>query len=149
MEAGNRGAKAGGANPGGPLSVGLNIRLPREQAANPYQDVSLEFHYFFVRKMVFVKYAIGFVIFPGGFGTMDELFNALTLVQTGAVADFPVVLFGRDYWEGLVAWLRETMLAQGCIAREDLDLFRLTNEPREVVEWILGYDIVQDYLAGS
>jgi uncharacterized protein (TIGR00730 family) len=129
--------------------VGLNIRLPREQAANPYQDVSLEFHYFFVRKMVFVKYAIGFVIFPGGFGTMDELFNALTLVQTGAVADFPVVLFGRDYWEGLVAWLRETMLGHGCIAREDLDLFRLTDEPREVVEWILGCDIVQDYLSGS
>jgi|YNPNPStandDraft_1061719.scaffolds.fasta_scaffold06866_3 uncharacterized protein (TIGR00730 family) len=149
MEAGNKGAKAGGANPAGPLSVGLNIRLPQEQVANPYQDVSVEFHYFFVRKMIFVKYATAFVIFPGGFGTMDELFNALTLVQTEAIDDFPIVLFGRRYWGPLIQWLRDTMLAEGCIARRDLELFHLTDTPEEVVEWILQNPIVQNYLSGE
>lgn len=149
MEAGNKGAKAGGAGPGGPLSVGLNIQLPQEQAANPYQDINVEFHYFFVRKMIFVKYATGFVIFPGGFGTMDELFNALTLVQTEAIADFPVVLFGCRYWEPLVHWLRDTMLAEGCIAPKDLELFSLTDEPAQVVDWILQNPIVQGYLSGA
>lgn len=149
MEAGNRGAKAGGAGPAGPLSVGLNIRLPQEQAANPYQDVSVEFHYFFVRKMMFVKYATGFVIFPGGFGTLDELFNALTLVQTEAIDDFPIVLFGRRYWEPLIHWLRETMLAEGCIAPQDLDMFSLTDEPEEVVKWLLQSPVIQKYLSGK
>jgi len=117
MEAGNKGAHEGGA-----LSVGLNVELPFEQGVNPYVDQALEFRYFFVRKTMFVKYAQGFVIFPGGFGTMDELFEALTLIQTGKVRNFPVVLFDSGYWQGLVDWLRQTMLAQGKISPADLAL---------------------------
>ncbi len=124
MEAGNRGARQAGAP-----SVGLNIELPFEQGSNPYVDLPLEFRYFFVRKMMFVKYAQGFVIFPGGFGTMDELFEALTLIQTGKVRNFPVVLFDSAYWQGLVDWLRQTMLAQGKISAGDLDLITVTDSP--------------------
>jgi hypothetical protein len=132
MGAGNQGAyEAGG------KSVGLNIDLPFEQTANPYQDLSLDFHYFFVRKTMFVKYSSAFVIFPGGFGTLDELFEALTLVQTETISNFPVVLFGNSYWSGLVEWLRETMLGHGCIAPEDLDLLRIADEPQQVVRLVV------------
>ena len=127
MEAANRGAKDAGA-----LSVGLNIELPFEQGGNAYCDIALEFHYFFVRKIMFVRYASGFVVFPGGFGTMDELWEALTLIQTGKITEFPVVLVGTDYWRGLVDWVAERMLAERNIAPDDLELLRLTDDPAEV-----------------
>ena len=132
MEAGNRGAREAGAP-----SVGLSIELPFEQAANPFVDVSIEFRYFFIRKTMLVKYAQAFVIFPGGFGTMDELFEALTLIQTGKVRDFPVVLFGSDYWRGLLDWLRATMIAEGKATDADLDLMVVTDSPPEVRDLIL------------
>lgn len=131
MEAGNRGAhEAGG------LSVGLNIELPMEQHPNPYQNLSVEFRYFFVRKMMFVKYSIGYIIFPGGFGTLDEMFEALTLSQTGKIMHFPVVLFGWEYWGGLLDWLRERMLAEGCIGPDDLSLIQVTDSPGEAANII-------------
>jgi uncharacterized protein (TIGR00730 family) len=133
MEAANRGAKDAGAP-----SVGLNIELPFEQGGNPYCDISLQFHYFFVRKIMFVRYASGFVVFPGGFGTMDELFEALTLIQTGKITEFPVVLVGSDYWSGLVDWMRERMLAEGNISLDDLDLFKVTDEPLEVRDLLMS-----------
>src|SRR6185503_2597725 len=117
MEAANRGAfEAGG------LSIGCNIELPFEQSPNAYLTRSLTFKYFFVRKMMFVKYSLGFVIFPGGFGTLDELFEALTLIQTRKIRNFPIVLFGREYWSGMLAWLREEVLRGGKINEQDLDL---------------------------
>jgi uncharacterized protein (TIGR00730 family) len=129
MEAANRGAfEAGG------LSIGCNIELPFEQSANAYLTRSLTFKYFFVRKMMFVKYSLGFVIFPGGFGTLDELFEALTLIQTKKIRNFPVILFGRAYWAGLVDWIRDYMLPQGKIKEGDLRLFQITDSPVEVVE---------------
>jgi uncharacterized protein (TIGR00730 family) len=128
MEAANRGAREGGG-----LSVGCNIELPFEQGMNAYVDVAVNFRYFFVRKTMFVKYAEAFVIFPGGFGTMDELFESLTLIQTGKVRDFPVILFGGDYWDGLLGWLRERMLDEGKISPADLDLLMLTDSPEEAV----------------
>ena len=127
MEAANRGAKDAGA-----LSVGLNIELPFEQGGNPYCDIALEFHYFFARKIMFVRYASGFVVFPGGFGTMDELWEALTLIQTGKVVEFPVVLVGSDYWRGLVEWVVERMVADGNISPDDIELLTLTDDPAEV-----------------
>ncbi len=128
MEAANRGAfEAGG------LSVGCNIELPFEQGANPYLTRSVTFRYFFVRKMMFVKYSLGFIIFPGGFGTLDELFEALTLIQTRKIRNFPVVLFGTDYWEGLMDWIRNTALQEGKISAQDLKLLHLTDSPEEVV----------------
>ena len=132
MEAANRGAREGGGT-----SVGLNIELPFEQRPNDYLDVLLEFHYFFCRKLMFLKYSVGFVLFPGGFGTMDELFESLTLVQTNRSENFAIVLFGTDYWQGLIEWLRHTMLGRGYIAPQDLELFCLTDEPEEAVERIL------------
>lgn len=131
MEAGNRGAKLGGG-----VSVGLNIELPFEQHLNPYLDISINFRYFFARKVMFVKYAQAYVVFPGGFGTLDELFEALTLIQTGKVNNFPVILFGSDYWSGLLSWLKETMLAGGKIAHADLGLISVTDSPEEVVREI-------------
>lgn len=129
MEAANRGAfEAGG------LSIGCNIELPFEQRPNAYQTLSLTFKYFFVRKMMFVKYSLGFVIFPGGFGTFDELFEALTLIQTKKIRNFPIVLFGSSYWGAMLAWLREEVLRGGKIAEHDLDLFHITDSPAEVVE---------------
>jgi uncharacterized protein (TIGR00730 family) len=128
MEAANLGAKDVGA-----LSIGLNIELPFEQGMNPYVELGLEFHYFFTRKVMFVRYASGFVVFPGGFGTLDELFESLTLIQTDKILDFPVVLVGRDYWGGLIDWVRERMLGEGNISLEDLDLFAVTDDPAEVV----------------
>ena len=128
MEAANRGAQDAGA-----LSVGLNIELPFEQAINPYCDIGLEFHYFFVRKLMFVRYSTAFVAFPGGFGTMDELWEALTLSQTGKIRHFPVVLFGTEWWSGLVGWVRERMLDEGKVSPGDVDLFVVTDDPSEVV----------------
>jgi len=126
MEAANRGARLAGAP-----SVGCNIELPFEQKSNDFLDVSIDFRYFFVRKMMFVKYAEAFVIFPGGFGTLDELFEALTLIQTHKVGNFPVVLFGKRYWTGLLDWIRGTMAAEGKIAPSDLDLLFVTDDPAE------------------
>jgi uncharacterized protein (TIGR00730 family) len=131
MEAANRGAHEVGAR-----SVGLNIDLPFEQHVNRHVDISLEFHYFFTRKIMFVRYANAFVVMPGGFGTMDELFEALTLIQTAKVREFPVVLVGADYWGGLIDWMRVKMLADGMISPEDLDLFVVCDEPAEVVRHV-------------
>ncbi len=134
MEAANRGAQEAGAP-----SVGCNIELPFEQGGNPFVDLEINFRYFFVRKTMFLKYAQAFVIFPGGFGTMDELFESLTLIQTGKVRDFPVVLFGSEYWAGLVEWMRETMEIKGNISPGDLDLMLITDEPQEVVEHLKAH----------
>jgi uncharacterized protein (TIGR00730 family) len=128
MEAANRGAQEGGG-----LSVGFNIQLPHEQHSNPYLDISLTFRHFYARKTMFVKAAEGFVVFPGGFGTIDELFEALTLIQTGKVLNFPVVLFDTDYWGELLDWVRGELLADGMISPEDLDLLFATDELDEVV----------------
>ena len=128
MEAANRGAKESGAQ-----SIGLNIELPFEQGLNDYVELGLEFHYFFTRKVMFVRYASGFVVFPGGFGTLDETFESLTLIQTGKVRHFPVILVGCDYWRGLVDWIRERMLPDGKISPEDMDLLTLTDDPAEVL----------------
>ncbi len=133
MEAGNRGAREAGAP-----SVGLNIELPFEQQVNPYVDISVDFNYFFVRKMMLVKYSQAFIIFPGGFGTLDELFEALTLIQTGKVHDFPVVLFGSEYWRGLLDWLAGPMLSEGKISPADLNLLIMTDSPAEVRDEILA-----------
>lgn len=134
MEAANRGCFGTSAT-----SVGLNIELPFEQTSNPYQDISLDFRYFFVRKYLFIKHALGFVIFPGGYGTLDELFEALTLVQTGKVDPFPIVLVGVDYWSGLVDWIVGRMLEQGCISDEELHLFNLVDTSEEAAELILQH----------
>ncbi len=132
MDAGNRGAKEGGG-----VSVGLNIELPFEQHINAHVDIAVNFRYFFVRKVMFVKYAQAFVIFPGGFGTMDEMFESLTLIQTGKICNFPVILFGSQYWSGLLTWLRETMLPGGKIASADLDLLQVTDSPQQVRDLII------------
>jgi uncharacterized protein (TIGR00730 family) len=128
MEAANRGCQEAGG-----MSVGCNIELPHEQRINPYVDLAVEFRYFFARKTMFVKYADGFVILPGGFGTMDELFEALTLIQTGKIRHFPVVLVGTAYFGGLLDWMRGTLLSHGAIRPDDLDLFTVTDDPEEVV----------------
>lgn len=132
MEAGNKGVLLGDG-----VSVGLNIELPFEQGINPYVKVPINFHYFFIRKTMFVKYAQAFVIFPGGFGTLDELLEALTLIQTGKIRNFPVILFGSAYWAGLLDWLRNTMLAKGNISAADLDLIVVTDSPQEVRDLIM------------
>ena len=132
MEAANRGAKEGGG-----LSIGFNILLPHEQGLNAYCDISRTFKHFYVRKVMFVKAAEGFVIFPGGFGTMDELYEALTLIQTGKIGTFPVVLFDSDYWGEMLDWVREEMLADGLVSPADLELLHLTDEPREAVQRIV------------
>jgi uncharacterized protein (TIGR00730 family) len=131
MEAANRGAKDAGG-----VSIGCNIELPFEQGLNEYVDLGMEFRYFFVRKVMFVKYAEGFVIFPGGFGTLDELFEALTLIQTGKVEHFPVVLYGKDYWDGMMEWIRERPLFEAKISPEDLDLVTITDDVDEACEAI-------------
>jgi len=131
MEAANKGARQGGG-----ISVGLNIQLPMEQEPNPYQDVGLDFRYFFARKVVFAKYALGYVVFPGGFGTMDEFFEALTLIQTGKMEGFPMVLMGSEYWGGLLDWIREKMVSQGTISAEDMDFFHLTDDPVDAAAFI-------------
>jgi uncharacterized protein (TIGR00730 family) len=132
MEAGNKGAKLGGGR-----SVGCNIELPFEQGANPYVDTLINFRYFFVRKTMFIKYSVAFVIFPGGFGTLDELFEALTLIQTGKIYRFPVILFGRYYWAGLLRWLQARVLSEGKISDGDLDLVLVTDDPAEAAQAIV------------
>ena len=132
MEAANRGARDGGG-----LSVGFNIELPHEQHENPYLDMSLTFRHFYARKTMFVKAAEGFVIFPGGFGTLDELFESLTLIQTGKVLHFPVVMFDRDYWEPLVELMRERLLAERMISAEDVELLHLTDDPEDAVSVVV------------
>jgi uncharacterized protein (TIGR00730 family) len=131
MEAANRGAKEAGG-----ISVGCNIELPYEQSINPYVTLGIEFRYFFVRKTMFVKYAEGFVIFPGGFGTLDELFEAVTLVQTGKIKRFPVVLYRSSYWSGMIDWLRREVVASGMVAEEELDLLIVTDDVDEIVDVI-------------
>lgn len=131
MEAANKGAQNGRG-----VSVGLNIALPMEQTPNDFQDIKVEFRYFFVRKLMFVKYAVGYVIFPGGYGTMDELFEALTLIQTKKIRSFPVILVGKQYWQGLVDWMKTTVLGMGNIDASDLDLFHVVDEPDEVCDII-------------
>ncbi|MDQ2975367.1 MAG: TIGR00730 family Rossman fold protein [Acidobacteriota bacterium] len=133
MEAANKGAfEAGG------LSIGCNIELPFEQNSNPYLTKGLKFKYFFVRKMMFVKYSLGFIIFPGGFGTLDELFEALTLIQTQKIRNFPVVLFGSDYWSGLLSWIRDFALKERKVTEADLKLLHVTDSPAEVVQVIVS-----------
>ncbi len=131
MEAANKGAaEAGG------ISVGLNINLPHEQAPNPYANFPLDFKYFFVRKVMFMKYSMGFVCMPGGFGSMDELFEALTLIQTERIKPFPIVLVGSRFWAGLVGWLEEQLVANGNIAASDMQLFRVEDDPEAVVSYL-------------
>jgi uncharacterized protein (TIGR00730 family) len=134
MEAANRGCQEGGA-----LSVGCNIELPMEQGLNRYVDLGVEFRYFFARKVMFVKYSDAFVIFPGGYGTLDELFEALTLIQTHKIQDFPVILMGSDYWAGMIEWIRKSLLAEAAINPEDVDLLRITDDPDETVAIIEAY----------
>ncbi|MGH3011920.1 MAG: TIGR00730 family Rossman fold protein [Gaiellaceae bacterium] len=133
MEAANRGAREGGG-----LSVGFNIVLPHEQQSNPYLDVDVVFDHFYVRKTMFVKAAEGFVIFPGGFGTLDELFEAMTLIQTGKILDFPVVLFDSEYWEGLLDWIRDPLLLERMISPEDWDNLTVTDDPEEAVRLVVS-----------
>lgn len=138
MEAANRGCiEAGG------TSIGLNIVLPREQHPNPFQNVSLTFRYFFIRKLMFVRYAMAYVIFPGGFGTMDEFFESLTLMQTGKIRKFPIILYGSSYWAGLIAWLKEEMVNNGCIASQDVQLFQVVDSAEEAAA------AVQDFMKTS
>jgi uncharacterized protein (TIGR00730 family) len=131
MEAANRGCQEAGG-----LSIGCNIELPHEQSVNAYVDLAVEFRYFFARKTMFVKYADAFVIMPGGFGTLDELFEALTLIQTGKIRHFPVVLVGTEYWAGLLAWARDTLIADGTVTEADLALLTLTDDPAEACELV-------------
>jgi uncharacterized protein (TIGR00730 family) len=145
MEAANRGCKDGGG-----LSVGFNIELPHEQGANPYLDISMTFHHFYARKTMFVKPAQGFVVFPGGFGTADELFESLTLIQTGTVLNFPVVLFDSAFWSPLLDWVRERLLPLGMVSPGDLELLTVTDSPQEALKRILeSYDSRRDALPGA
>ncbi|MEE9331626.1 MAG: TIGR00730 family Rossman fold protein [Methylophilaceae bacterium] len=134
MEAANKGA-----HPGVGPSVGLNIELPFEQSGNPYQDIGITFKTFFMRKVMFVKYASAYVVMPGGFGTMDELMEAITLVQTGKTRKIPIILMCSDYWAGLLDWLKNTLIAEGMAAEEDMDLMQVIDDPKEVVAAIFKY----------
>ena len=138
MEAANKGATTGGAD-----SVGLNITLPFEQKPNPYATTQIEFKYFFVRKVMFLKYAQAFIIMPGGFGTMDELFETLTLIQTQRIRKMPVILVGKDYWEGLIQWLTDKFLKEKMISEKDLNLFRLLDDPEEIVRVVMDFNKTQ------
>ena len=134
MEAANKGAKQGGA-----LSIGCNIQLPFEQEINGFIDRAMTFRYFFVRKTMFIKYSEAFITFPGGFGTLDELFGALVLIQTKKISDFPVILFGSDYWAGLIDWLRARVLAANNIVLEDVDSIHIVDEPEQVRDIVVRY----------
>ncbi len=138
MEAANRGVRDARAK-NEKMSIGLNIELPFEQGMNPYCDIGINFRYFFCRKVNFVKYASAFVIFPGGFGTLDEFFEALTLVQTHKIQDFPVVVFGSEYWKGLIDWMKATLIENGTILPSDLDLIYLTDDPDDVVRYVFEH----------
>jgi uncharacterized protein (TIGR00730 family) len=144
MAAANRGALEAGTR-----SIGLNIELPFEQEANPYVDLALRFHHFYTRKVMFVRYASAFVVFPGGFGTLDELFEALTLIQTGKISHFPVVLVGRSYWQGLIDWTRDRLLAEGKIGAADIDLITLSDDPAEIVEIVMRAALRQGLLPST
>ena len=135
MEAANRGATMAKGK-----SVGLNIELPHEQKGNPYANIPIHFHYFFARKVCFVKYSIAFVFMPGGFGTLDEFFEVLTLVQTRRIPEFPLILFGRDHWTGLIQWMKKKLISGKFISPGDLDLFTITDDPQEVIDIILDYE---------
>jgi len=137
MEAANKGAAEAGGK-----SVGMNIRLPFEQKPNAYANISIDYKYFFIRKVMFVKYAVAYVIMPGGFGTMDELFEALTLIQTRRIKSFPVILMGSEYWKGLLDWLKKTMIRTSMILPEDLDFIEIIDDPDEVVKHIQKFVIV-------
>ena len=134
MEAANKGAAEAKGK-----SVGLNIELPHEQAGNRYANIPINFHYFFARKVCFVKYSMGFVFMPGGFGTLDEFFEVLTLVQTNRISRFPLILFGEDYWRGLLRWMKSTLGPEGMISRGDLELVRVVDDVKEAMEIILDY----------
>ena len=137
MEAANKGAaEAGG------TSVGMNIQLPYEQKPNSYANLAISYHYFFIRKVMFVKYAMAYVILPGGFGTMDEFFEALTLIQTRHIKGFPVILMGSEYWKGLVSWLKNTMLKEKLADKEDVDIFQIIDDPDDVVRYIQKFIVV-------
>jgi hypothetical protein len=131
MEAANKGASLAGGK-----SIGLNIELPLEQTPNPYTNTNLRFHYFFVRKVMFIKYAVAYIILPGGFGTMDELFESITLIQTHKIRPFPVILVGSKYWKGLLDWIKEVVLKEGKISPPDLEILQLTDEPEEIIKII-------------
>ena len=137
MEAANRGAAEGGGK-----SVGMNIRLPFEQKPNPYSNISIDYKYFFIRKVMFVKYAMAYVILPGGYGTLDELFEAITLIQTKRIRAFPVILMGSDYWEGLLNWIKTTMMHEGKIQPEDVELLQIIDDPDQVVKHIQRFVIL-------
>jgi uncharacterized protein (TIGR00730 family) len=131
MEAANRGAQEAAVR-----SIGLNIELPQEQGVNPFVDLPLRFHYFFVRKLMFIRYASAFVVFPGGFGTLDELFEALTLIQTGKIRHFPVVLAGSEHWSGLESWIRDQLLGSGMVSLHDLELLTVADDPEQIADTI-------------
>lgn len=137
MEAANKGAAEAGGQ-----SLGMNIRLPFEQKPNPYANIQIDYKYFFIRKVMFVKYAMAYVILPGGYGTMDELFEALTLIQTKRVKSFPVILMGRDYWQGLLDWLKNCMLEKDMINPFDLEMIHIIDDPEQVVKHINKYVII-------
>jgi uncharacterized protein (TIGR00730 family) len=131
MEAANKGASLAGGK-----SIGINIELPLEQMPNPYTNLHLSFHYFFVRKVMFIKYAVAYIILPGGFGTMDELFESITLIQTHKIRPFPVILVGSTYWKGLLEWIKEVVLKEGKIYPSDLEIIQLIDEPEEIIKTI-------------
>jgi uncharacterized protein (TIGR00730 family) len=131
MEAANKGAATAGGN-----SIGLNIEIPLEQKPNPYANITLRFRYFFVRKVMFVKYAVAYIILPGGFGTLDELFESVTLIQTHKIRPFPVILVGSNYWKGLLDWMKEVLLKEGKISLSDLEILQLIDEPAEIIKAI-------------
>ncbi len=135
MEAVNKGAVKGGG-----VSVGLGIELPFEQGMNKWVDLGINFRYFFVRKTMFVKYAQGYIVLPGGFGTLDELFEAITLAQTGKVTSFPIVLIGKDYWKGLIDWMRDTMLVEGLIGQKDFDMIHVTDSVPDAIKFFVQHD---------
>ncbi len=137
MEAANKGALEGGG-----VSVGMNIKLPFEQKPNIFTNVSLDYKYFFIRKVMFVKYAVAYIVLPGGFGTLDELFEALTLIQTKRIKSFPVVLMGSDYWGGLLKWIKNTLVKDNKILPEDLNLIQVIDDPDDVIKYIQKYVIV-------
>jgi len=137
MEAANKGAAAAGGQ-----SVGMNIRLPYEQKPNPYANTIIEYKYFFIRKVMFVKYAVAYVILPGGFGTMDELFEALTLIQTKRIKGFPVIMMGSEYWQGLLDWLKNTMLQNDKIEPHDLEIIQVIDDPEDIVRHIKKFVIL-------
>jgi uncharacterized protein (TIGR00730 family) len=137
MEAANKGAKEGGAK-----SIGVNIELPFEQKPNPYSTIKLSFRYFFVRKVMFLKYAMAYIVMPGGFGTLDEFSEALTLIQTKKMRPFPIILVGSTYWAGLIEWMKTTQLNSGMISKEDLEIFKIMDDPQQIVEYVKKFVIL-------